>query len=118
LLRFDGVYHVRAFGETCYLRFYPDGTVVDACSLDPPRDIIESLNRNSPGVSRGSYHMVGRHISFSTINPAGVVDYSGTVAENSLFLHYHSRINDREGTHMFTFTQVAENTSSLPKGHG
>jgi hypothetical protein len=108
LLRYDGVYHVHEFGETCYLHFYPDGLVVDACSTDPPRTIITLLNRSSRGVSHGQYRMTGSHISFSTVNPQGMVDYFGTVGRDCLFLHYHSRINNRKGTHLFTFTQSTQ----------
>jgi hypothetical protein len=104
-LRYDGVYAVKASTETCYLRFYTDGTVVDACSTEPPAAML-LLNRNWRDVSRGRFQLNGRHIIFSTINPAGIVEYSGTAAHDRLFLRYHSRINNREGTHTFTFTQV------------
>jgi len=104
-LRYDGIYTVKSSSETCYLRFYRDGTVVDACSTDPPA-VMLSLNRNWRDVSRGHFQLNGRHINFSTINPAGIVDYSGTAARDRLFLHYHSRINNREGTRTFAFTEV------------
>ena len=65
-----------------------------------------SLNRNWNDVSRGHFQLNGQHINFSTINPAGIVEYSGTAAHDHLFLHCHSRINNREETQTFTFTEV------------
>jgi hypothetical protein len=108
-LRYDGIYSVKTSTETCYLRFYTDGTVVDSCSTDPP-EVMLSLNRNWRDVSRGRFQLNGQHIIFSTNNPAGIVDYSGAAAYDRLFLHYHSRINNREGTSTFTFTELPTKT--------
>lgn len=114
-LRYDGVYvsEVAEDEETycMYLRFYPDGSVVDAsadCGDDALADIkqwltLESAERKEAGIGRGKVKLSGSGVSFSTYSIEGKVSYQGELSGNTLTLKWRSYINNQDGEDTHTF---------------
>lgn len=114
VLRYDGVYVSEVpDGEVSYcmyLRFYPDGTVLDAtagCGDDQLAEVkqwmtVESAEQKSV-ISRGKVKLSGASIAFSTFSIVGKVNYKGEIVGNTLVLKWHSYINNQDGEDTHTF---------------
>lgn len=122
MLRYDGIY---ATGITTddsgmpyrqYLRFYEDGTVLDASSIGTPAQVARWLVKDKRDLSSGRYTVDGDRIAFTTHSehvgrpdsPAGdgprvVIDYEGTVSHGALTLHSHSHFNGYEERRGYAF---------------
>ena len=93
-LRCDGLYVSRdPDGETSYLRFYEDGTVVDATTDDPIAEVAGWLERDTkPHILQTRCVVSGDSISFDfeSREPPLRIEYAGTVAKNALALRVKS----------------------------
>ena len=108
LLRSDGLYcyindwNNDGLTNNYCMRFYDDGTLI-FCSMEqsnpnsnyfPQSDWFDKETDYKDLVS--TYELDGDYIEFYTANPAGTVDYWGTVKEDRLVLDSHSNINGNE----------------------
>ena len=86
-LRFDGLYELKERDCNSYLRFYEDGTVVEACSTGSPEEAGRWLNKDHPYSSKGIYILTGSVLSFAVKSASGPdVSFVGQVARDGLTL--------------------------------
>jgi hypothetical protein len=109
-LRHDGIYQSSAQsddGDTywSYLRFYPDGTVIDTSSTGEPADLQPWFNRRMDDPSVGHVSVQGNHLRFSQASKEGTVDYQGTIDGNTLHLASYSHINGHRDNLVYTFVK-------------
>ena len=92
-VRFDGLYQTKAYIDKqdndttySYLRFYPDGKIINVTSEGTAFDIKEWFNLNMKNPSVGSYKIRGKRLDFSTTSGAGTVVYKGKIKDKHLLL--------------------------------
>jgi hypothetical protein len=100
LLRFDGVYRFKHKATPSqhaycnYMRFYPDGQVIDVSYEGKWKLLSTWFTIQSTLVSKGHYEITRNRITFSTTSASGVVNYSGFLLHRGkLDLHVESQIN-------------------------
>src|SRR6266496_1497225 len=122
LLRNDGVYQTRTSltgqDQFLYLRFYPDGHVVAMASVWTPEKVASFISRSQPELPQGNYHLEGSKVVFTTKSQRGEVDYEGTINENRIAFHIHSRVTDFSDNHQFIFRRVQFPTTAEPLTNG
>lgn len=100
--RMEGLYQSELIDDCWeYLRFYPDGIVIEVPSTGTPGEIRRWFRR--PFDSWGKYEIQGSTIQFSITSPSGVVEYRGEVQGTALILDSFSHINgqkDRDNFHL------------------
>lgn len=114
-LNYDGVYQSQPKSETgisekhfYYIRFYPDGKVCTVTSTGTPEQIKSWFNMQNQNVSKGTYQINDKHLSFSTSDQSGTVNYDGTIEDNTLRLNSISQANNAKQEDEFTFVGIDE----------
>lgn len=107
-LRFDGVYRSERVDAPSgaywyYLRFYPDGDMVEVSSSGTPADLRRWFSRSNDSLPHGRYVVDGSSIAFSTNSAEGVVEYAGDVLNRALFLRSESHINGFRAERTYRF---------------
>jgi hypothetical protein len=115
-LRFDGLYQSQLlakkhFNYWNYLRFYPDGVVINVSSTGKPAEIVKWFDKFAAVKSnykfgQGKFVFEKNHVRFSASSSTGVVDYEGEVFEKRLILKSHSHINDNRGMYEYVFSGI------------
>ena len=116
-IRFDGLYCARtSSGCTEFMRFYPDGTLVIACSTGNARQVARWLRKDYSwlGEGGGTYRIVGNKLKARTSVHAGKpgrtgsgwIDYTGSINGNSLLLRIHSHLTGHRETLRLEFVKV------------
>ena len=116
-LRYDGLYVSELLGQDEehlyheYLRFYPDGTVLQMHIASAPGSIVrtvEYFDSLPPHImSRGRYGLRREAVFFSvTSDAAGTFEYTGNIVGDRLELHARSRINEYASTQEYCFLQA------------
>jgi len=108
-IRTDGVYQApgskpQTFG---YLRFYGDGTVVEASSTGTPVDVAKWISKSHEYSGVGQVTGDAKTIAFSAKSKSGVVDFQGRVEKDGLSLTTYSHINRFRGSYFYKFVPVA-----------
>jgi len=121
-LRYDGVYQTQT-GATdqeqfLYLRFYPKGHVVAMASVWMPEKVASFISRSHSELPKGEYRLEGSKVVFTTQALTGVVDYEGTINENGILFHIHSRVTDFSDNHQFVFRPVEFPSTPKPLTEG
>jgi hypothetical protein len=121
-LRYDGVYQTQtsSTGQDAflYLRFYSDGHVVAMASVWTPEKVASFISRSQSDLPQGDYRLEGSKVTFTTKGPRGEVDYEGTITENGILFHLHSRVTDVSGDQKFVFYAVEFPTTPEPLTNG
>ncbi len=105
-LHYDGVYQSdRTEDYYSYLRFYPDGTVINVSSTGQPNDLRQWFAKGHDGVSSGKVKLKDKRISFSALSSKGTVDYDGELEGNQLRLHSYSHINEHRRSGLYVFVR-------------
>jgi hypothetical protein len=92
LLRFDGVYRVKAQPKNdadskyCYLRFYPDKIALYTTCAENPSELTKSFNVRSGNVPQGNYKLSGDTIRIEFRAADTTLVFSGKVDKNRLVL--------------------------------
>ena len=108
-LRYDGLYcgtekeSDKGVAYWSYLRFYPDGIVIEATTEGTPEEIRAWFSREHPSVSLGKVAIRGSHVSFSAVSVDGTVDYSGEIEGDQLKLDSYSHINQYRQKDVYVF---------------
>ncbi|WP_020393616.1 hypothetical protein [Thiolinea disciformis] len=92
--------------STSYLRFYPDGQVIQGSVLSSANagEVVSWFGKNSNVLSKGSYVLTPEgKLEFATQSMMGEVSYQGSVAGNALHLNSKSRINGHEAEKDYEF---------------
>lgn len=113
-LRFDGIYKstvqinsTTGDQSTSYLRFYRDGTVINASSSGTPEQVKTWFVKGHDNVMQTTYQAAGAHLNFTFAEGNGAVAYDGEViSKEQLQLHTKSVANNREADVSYSF--VAE----------
>jgi len=116
-LRFDGVYKttqnaLAGANYWGYLRFYPDGEVIECSSTSLPQDLHKWFSREHGGLSHGIVAMQEKRVSFSAVDEQGTVDFTGLIDGDQLRLEFHSLVNDHRGTDVYQFVKWPEELSA------
>lgn len=116
-LRFDGVYRTAqnqlgGTNYTGYLRFYPDGEVIECSTTSSPQDIHTWFSREHIGLSHGVVTIQEKRVSFSAADEQGTVEFSGVIDGDQLRLEFHSLINDHRGSDVYQFVKWPEQPSA------
>ncbi len=107
-LRFDGLYQCNHDSYFGYLRFYPDGIVLQASSTGTPEQVAVWLKPGSTVAAQGSWGLAGSAIQFVTKVPTGgTVEYQGEVGDDQLALQVHSLIADSRYAEVCFYMPVA-----------
>jgi len=107
ILRFDGIYQSdRRQNYWSYLRFYEDGTAIAVSSTGSPQEVARWLTKTQPNVSKGTFTLIGKSLSFSSISEEGSVDYDGSAEGQGLILKHHSHINGNRGVTQYSFVPL------------
>jgi hypothetical protein len=106
MIRFDGLYQAAEDDYFLYVRFFDDGTVITASSDGKPDEVIGWFQKGHPYVSTGAYSINGDEIAFSAASPTGVVDYTGQLEGQTLFLRSYSKINGFQTDAEYHFVEV------------
>ncbi len=109
-LRYDGVYmsgKEDSDDESYrrYLRFYPDGEVIQVSSTGQPQDIRKWFSKERTDLSRGKVTVKGKRIFFSAVSAEGAVDYTGEADGDQLHLDHLSHINHYRGRDVYVFVK-------------
>ncbi|MGD0768028.1 MAG: hypothetical protein ABSB42_07515 [Tepidisphaeraceae bacterium] len=110
-LRYDGLYRESPEktdeGYWHYLRFFPDGTVIDGLpsTIDQPEDVMNlSEEADRIYISRGKVAIQGKYLSCSSTASNGVVgDYTGEIGVDQLHLDSHSQFNGHRESNAYMF---------------
>lgn len=111
-LKFDGYYHAFADAHNDsswhYLRFYPDGTVIEVNSVARPGKLMANFKKDaSPYLYQGTYKLTGNELQFSLADQSKQkIVYKGTLNNNILKLHSHAFSNGFEGDETFQYVKV------------
>ncbi|MFI8531396.1 toll/interleukin-1 receptor domain-containing protein [Streptomyces aquilus] len=109
-VRYDGFYAKPSSKEgfTEFLRFYPDGTVLDVTTSGSVDQVARWFNRDHPDLGTGTYDIVGDRITFAPSDSYGTIEYDGTLREEGGELHLHtlSRINGHQSDGVWRFVPV------------
>jgi hypothetical protein len=112
MLRHDGLYISRlpvdygAMLSHSYLRFYPDGTVIESSIRgEPSIEVTSWFDKSDPSISSGQFNIRGDRIEFSVKSEAGIVEYSGEILSDDLQLHFVSHINGNYGDDDYGFVR-------------
>lgn len=110
-LRFDGVYvddSQLSKGYSSYLRFYPDGTVLQVSSTGSAEDLTGWFRKEQAEryFSMGWYELQGGRLKCSTTSSSGTVEYFGRVDSASLELYSYSHINGHTALCHYRFAHV------------
>jgi hypothetical protein len=89
-----------------YLRFYRDGHVIEVSSTGTPAEIWRWFSRERKDLSHGTLALSGDRVSFQTVSPEGMVDYSGHLNGTSLMLDSVSHINGHKGHRTYHFAKL------------
>lgn len=118
LVRTDGLYQCKGSDSDSYVRFFPDGTVMQvsvsstgttegvARLLKPESDNSKGKVLMTRGKEEHTYVLEGTTVKFSTQSTEGVVEYEGTVDGDKLRLNWTSRINGATGSEEYTFVRL------------
>jgi hypothetical protein len=88
IINYGGVYFVPYGGIAAnYIRFFEDGTVINATVMGTPDKIKSWFNKDSENVSIGTFDIDDDHISFIVESPEATVSYSGKIIDNGLLLN-------------------------------
>lgn len=109
-LRYDGVYLDESedtFGIS-YLRFYESGEVINVTSSSDSKPFIASwFNKENAldfdYLSKGTFNITDRKISFVSSSSAGDVIYKGVVRPEKIILKIESKINGHKSEKDYTF---------------
>ena len=103
-LHYDGVYYYRDGHFRNYLRFYPDGVVIDVVSNTPVTEATRWFRRDHGGM-QGQFTITGSHITFSTSlrSPHALVEYTGEIVADQLALQWRSPRTREHGTSSYRF---------------
>lgn len=88
---FDGVYQYRYPDYSSYLRFFPDGKVVEVGSTGTPSQVGQWLNHEYE--SYGYYNINDGAVSFVITSSSGQVSYSGRILKEAIEIDITSHIN-------------------------
>ncbi len=111
-IRFDGVYvddsQLSSEGYSSYLRFYPDGTVLQASSTASPEELNSWFRKERAEryFSMGWYEVQGCRLKFSTTSSSGTVEYFGRIDSAILELYSYSHINGHTELSHYRFVDV------------
>jgi hypothetical protein len=111
-LEYDGIYRgpARQVSDgviyTDYLRFYPDGEVVEAASPGQPQEIRRWFSRETSNLSLGKFTVQGNHISFSVGRAGGgIVDFTGVIESGQLHLDAYSHVSGNRTHRVYSFVK-------------
>ena len=115
-VRFDGLYQTKAYIDKqdndttySYLRFYPDGKVINVTTEGTAFDLKEWFNLNMKNPSVGSYKIRGNRLNFSTTSGAGTVVYKGKIKDKHfLLVKSKSLINGYKDKEKYYFIVVPD----------
>ncbi|MBO0795792.1 MAG: hypothetical protein J2P36_33285 [Ktedonobacteraceae bacterium] len=112
LLRFDGLYRDQDEKDNGndYLRFYPDGTVLDVAVRAPStaEQVAQWLGKNKRGISRGKYKRRGTQIAFTTRSGRVAISYVGMVVnDHTIALEFYSHATTSQGLTWYSYEQGA-----------
>jgi hypothetical protein len=115
-VRFNGLYKTSKEidkedndSTSYFIRFYPDGTVIDVSSGGGVEDLKNWFNLKMDRVSIGKYEIHGKRIRFSTTqNGVGTVIYQGRFHDHYLLIKWKSLINGRKGRERYYFVEVKD----------
>lgn len=107
-LRFDGLYRAQELSSRSYLRFYADGTVIQASTSGNPEQVARWFDKTHTEVPRGTYTVQGRSIEFSTVSSEGAVAYKGQMVDDTIELSSHSHINGHKAQSTFSFVRFEQ----------
>lgn len=111
-LKYNGYYYAFADAHNDsswhYLRFYPDGTVIEVNSIARPGKLMIGFKKDvSPNLFQGTYTITGNDLQFSLSDQAmQKVAFKGTISNNSLKLHSHSFVNGIDNDDTFQFVPI------------
>jgi TusA-related sulfurtransferase len=116
LLLYNGVYETKCIvekgddeGEQDYLRFYPNGKVINVgtdCG-GTADDLMAWFHLNAEQVSVGDYSVNGKRIKFLIKDKSGTVKYTGRVNRSGILkLKWVSLINGSRGKSLYYFVNV------------
>lgn len=88
---FDGVYQYRYPDYSSYLRFFPDGKVVEVGSTGTPSQVGQWLNHEYE--SFGFYTINDGAVSFVIASSSGQVSYLGRILKEAIEMDVTSHIN-------------------------
>ncbi len=91
IILFDGVYQYRYPDYSSYLRFFPDGKVVEVGSTGTPSQVGQWLNHEYE--SFGFYTIENGAVSFVITSSSGQVSYSGRIFKEAIEIDMTSHIN-------------------------
>ena len=91
-----------------YLRFYPDGSVVETNSIARPGKLMKGFRKNAhPDLFQGTYTLKGDEITFSTFDKRKQkVVYKGKVENGKLILRMHSFATGYQADEVYEFVPV------------
>jgi hypothetical protein len=114
-VRFDGVYKSEPQSEPgitekhyYYIRFYQDGRVITVSSSGTPDQIKTWFSTSNENVSRGSYKIEDKHISFSTAYQAVTVSYEGEIESPTRLKLNSTSTNGNKATETYEFTAIPD----------
>ena len=106
-LKYDGVYRSteKPLHYWNYLRFYPDGEVMEVSSTGTPDDLRNWFNEENLELRRGKFTIDGKSLTFSTVSSQGDVDYTGEVDGDHIHLNIYSHINHYQESDVYVFVR-------------
>jgi len=107
-LRYDGIYRSvsgppEGKSSWSYLRFYPDGVVIEMSTAATLDEIKAGFSRERSILPRGTARCRDSHLSFSIVCDKGTVDYKGEVSDDRILLDVASRINGHRESEAYIF---------------
>lgn len=109
-VRFDGVYQeITEDYSVIYIRFYKNGKVLQASTIDDPEKSAEYLVPSNCGngyVTEGSYQIESDIISFTTSDKECSIAFKGVIKNNQLHLNLKSSLSDKHHDLIFKFIEI------------
>lgn len=119
-IRFDGLYQANEHASSepykddaifsitkRYLRFFPDGQVLDMSAIGTLDSIKDWFNKNCKHCSIGQFQITGQRIQFTTANEIGKIVYEGIIYDNNeLDLIVTSMINNYKSNYKYQFIKI------------
>jgi uncharacterized protein (TIGR02996 family) len=101
----EGIWEESNRGYRYLARFYDDGLIVSDSSTRPVAELWDSFHRLNNAQGRGPYTLwwmpKAVQVKFHAISSSGQVDYEGTIAGQTMRVHWYSHINQNSGDEVY-----------------
>jgi uncharacterized protein (DUF697 family) len=111
----DSLFFCKGENSTSFIRFYPDGTVIQIpisiTDIDIEKILFWTNKENYNNIfSKGTYYFEDNKLKFELVSNTGKVIYEGYFKDNTISFSIHSLVNGNKSVKIFTNLKTDNNS--------